>query len=77
MAGAPILLVIHYADDDTWAFLDGEPWEPDQGLMASMGSIVDIHPYVLELADLPPGWSASQMDGGPTWLREALPEDDV
>ena len=30
---APILQVVHYSEDDSWAFLDGGPFDPEDGRM--------------------------------------------
>lgn len=73
MANAPVLLVTHYLDDHSWAFLDGQIWEPSEALLVTMKSVIDAHPYLDELADLPPGWSATRQDAASPWVRGVDP----
>jgi hypothetical protein len=72
--GAPILLVVHYSDDDSWAFLDGGEFDPDEARVAGMGMIVRMHPAVTEIATLPPGWVARRDSAATPWVRAADPE---
>ena len=67
--GAPVLLVIHYSDDHSWAFLDGGPFDASNALVVSMGSVVDIDSSLLVVADLPPGWVAERGSAGESWIR--------
>jgi hypothetical protein len=55
----PILLVTHYEDDDSWAFLCGttEDYKKD-GRVIGMGEAVARDESLRLVADLPPGWSA-------------------
>ena len=75
MADAAVLIVTHYLDDHSWAFLDGQIWEPNEALVVSMKSVIDAHPYLEELADLPPGWSATRLDTASPWVRSVDPID--
>ena len=77
MAGTPVLVAVHYLDDHSWAFLDGQAWDPDQALVVSMKSILDLHPYLRDIADLPAGWSASRTGDGASWIREIDPADEA
>src|SRR5256885_15167117 len=38
--GAPILLVVHYSDDHSWAFLEGKPFRASDGAVVSMAEAV-------------------------------------
>lgn len=73
--GAAVLVVTHYLDDHSWAFLDGQIWDPSEALLVSMKSIIDLHPHLAELADLPPGWTATRSDATSPWVRSADPVD--
>jgi len=53
--GYPILRVVHYADDHSWAFTCGTTNDPGDGLVVSMGCIVEHDPTLSEIAELPPG----------------------
>jgi hypothetical protein len=67
--GHPVLAVTHYEDDHSWAFLDGQPVDMSEALLVAMSEVVSRHPDVDEIADLPPGWSASRVAIGDAWLK--------
>jgi hypothetical protein len=67
--GEPILYVSHDADDHGWQFLDGKPFETANAALVGLGTIVRHDPTVLELADMPPGWSATRATKGSPWQR--------
>jgi len=69
--GSPVLVVTHYSDDHSWAFLDGAEADPAQARVVSMGSIVRLHPDVEAVADLLPGMNAVRSASGAAWHREA------
>lgn len=68
----PIVMVIHYADDHSWAFLCGTTDNPDDGRVIGMGEVVEIDPTLVEIADLPPGWSAWREQVGEPWHRKKI-----
>lgn len=68
--GAPVLIVTHYDDDDSWAFLDGQAHDPSAALLVAMKTIVERHPSIVEIADLPPGWTAARRAPDEPWVRE-------
>jgi hypothetical protein len=72
--GAPVLLVIHYSDDDSWAFLSGEPFSPERGKVIRMAEAVERDPTLRTVADLPSGWTAIRHRVGDSWERRADPE---
>lgn len=67
--GDPILYVVHDAEDDGWMFLDGKPFDMANAALVGLGTIVDQDESVLEVADLPPGWSATRDSVNSPWQR--------
>jgi hypothetical protein len=76
VAGAPILLVTHYLDDHSWAFLDGRTVELSDALVVSMKNIIDAHPDIGAIADLSPGWSARRANANSPWVRKIDPFEE-
>jgi hypothetical protein len=72
--GAAIRLVIHYSDDDSWAFLDGGPFDEAKGRVIGMREAIELDPTLTEVADLPPGWTAMRSHVGASWARTRDPE---
>lgn len=58
--GSPVLLVTHYEDDHSWAFLDGLTFNPKRALVVAMSEVIDQHRYLQEIATLAPGWTATR-----------------
>ena len=81
LAGAPILLVSHDADDDGWQFLDGiTPNDESEARIVAMARFLPLDPSLREIADLPPGWIARRVHLGAPWTRaeaSAEPTDDA
>ena len=67
----PVLQVIHYSDDHSWAFLCGTTADPDECLLVSMKQVLDTDPSLFEIADLPPGWIAERESITDAWERSA------
>ena len=67
--GGSILYVSHDPDDHGWQFLDGQPIDMANAALVGPGEIVRQDPSVLELADMPPGWSATRAMKGSPWQR--------
>ena len=65
----PILSVVHYKDDHSWAFTCGSTNNTDDLLVVSMEEIVDIDPSLFLISDLPPGWSAYRESVEHEWVR--------
>ena len=65
----PILLVCRDAEDGGWQFLTGEIVEVANAMLVGLKHIVEIDPSVVELADLPEGWSATREFVGGPWTR--------
>lgn len=65
----PILYVHHYEADHSWFFGDGGNVRPADAAIVRMGTILRHDPTVAEVADLPPGWTASREAPGKSWVR--------
>lgn len=74
LEGAPVLVVIHYSDDDSWAFLSGEDFSPERGKVISMGEALEMDPTLRSIADLATGWVATRRLVGDSWERRADPD---
>ena len=75
VSNAPVLLVVHYSDDDSWAFLSGRKFSTKEGKVIGMGEALRTDPSLREIADLPPGWTATRERIGGPWIRQ--PDPDV
>ena len=67
--GLPILLVTHYEDDHSWGFQSGLPLSTADAQIVCMEEVVRLDPTLSEIADLPPGWSASRPAVGGKWTK--------
>ena len=67
--GLPVLLVTHYFDDDSWAFLCGTTDATEDGRVVAMQEAVHRDPTLREIADLPPGFTARRECIGGVWHR--------
>jgi hypothetical protein len=65
----PILLVTHYEDDHSWAFLCGTTESSADGRVIGMGNALNRDPTLRQIADLPPGWSARRKDNDSEWVK--------
>ena len=68
--GLPILLVIHYEDDHSWAFVCGTTNANEDGRVIGMGTALALDSTLREVADLQLGWKASRKSVGELWIRE-------
>lgn len=67
---AEILVVVHYDDDHSWAFLCGTTDRDDDGRIIGMGTALRRDATLAQIADLPPGWIASRNYSGGIWNRK-------
>ncbi len=67
--GAPILFVAHDADDHGWQFLGLDDADEADACLIALEEAVELDRSVLELADLPTGWSAWRADRASPWQR--------
>lgn len=70
--GAPILYVVHDADDGSWQFLTGEPVTEKDAMIVCLKEMVRHDPGLTELENLPPGWRAWREAPGKEWQREKI-----
>lgn len=68
--GKPVLIVTHYEDDRSWAFLDGEVFDPPEAFVVAMSAVLDAHPDLMEIATLPVGCTASRTATDQPWSIE-------
>ncbi|CAN7438538.1 hypothetical protein IB277_07755 [Ensifer sp. ENS07] len=70
LAGHPVLVATHHEDDHSWAFTDGAPIDMPKVLVVAMAEVVERHTDLDEIADLPPGWSATRGSANGPWSRQ-------
>jgi hypothetical protein len=68
--GHPVLLATHYEEDHSWAFLDGAPFDLATALVVAMSEVAKRHPDIVEVACLPPGWTATRAAVGEPWSKQ-------
>ena len=68
MNGGPVLVVTHYADDHSWAFLDGEVADPSQALVVAMSEVLRLHPELRAIANLQPGHTLTRESPSTQWI---------
>lgn len=68
--GHPVLVATHYEDDHSWGFMDGAPADMATALTVAMSEVVERHPDLIEIANLPPGWSAIRAAVGEPWTKQ-------
>ena len=64
---SPILLVFHEKGDGDWLFLDGGPFSVEEASLVPLQTIAKLDPSIVELAKLPPGWTAKRSARGEAW----------
>lgn len=67
----PIQQVVHYSDDNSWAFLCGTTEDDDDYRLVHMGEILKLDEGLRSIADLAPGWSAWRNSKQSPWERQA------
>jgi hypothetical protein len=72
--GKPILMVIHYSTDHSWAFLCNTTGDQADGRVIGMGQALKLDPTLRTIADLPPGWIAVRSSVGQKWKIERSTE---
>jgi hypothetical protein len=68
----PIMLVVH-DDDGDWQFLP-EAGIGEDGVLIHLSHIVEAHPEIHELRDLPRGWGAERTSESDPWARSEWSE---
>jgi len=69
----PIRQVVHYNDDDSWAFMCGTTDKDDDYRVICMAEALKLDDSLRSIADLPPGWSAWRDNKDSPW--EKSPDD--
>ncbi|MGJ7527318.1 hypothetical protein [Variovorax sp. GB1P17] len=67
----PILLVSRDAESESWQMLTGDAFNMDEAMLVLLKNLVALDASLLELADLPWGWSAWRESPGAPWIRRA------
>jgi hypothetical protein len=70
--GYPILQVVHYSDDHSWAFMCGTTSESADTMMVSMEQAVSIDSSLFKIGTLPPGCIASRQSIDEEWYCEKV-----
>ena len=65
----PVLVVVHYEDDHSWAFTCGTTNNTEDAQLVSMAQIIKLDPTLHSIADLPPGWRATRDSVNAEWIR--------
>jgi hypothetical protein len=73
----PILTVVHYADDHSWAFVCGTSNAPEDGRVIGMGTALKIDLTLATIADLPFGWCAHRRAIGEMWTKQPNPDEQI
>jgi len=72
LAGSPILVVTHDAEEGGWQFLGGKATDPSDRRTVPLQEIEKMDPGIIELSDLPLGWMAIRTTVGANWVRWAM-----
>ena len=72
LEGAPILHVVHDAEDGGWQFLDGNEANENEARVIGMATALRLDPGLQAIADLPEGWEAWREDVAHAWARRPL-----
>jgi hypothetical protein len=76
--GHPVRYAIHHSDGE-WQLLDGGDVSEDDAVLIHIGHVVEEHPEIQSLADLPAGSQAwrdnedTEWQRGPTWWENDQP----
>jgi hypothetical protein len=65
-----ILSVYHDFDDGMWQFLDGTDVTEEEAAIISLEEIIEIDDSIIELSNLPLGWSAWRISKDSEWNRQ-------
>lgn len=73
--GLPILRVVHYSEDEDWAFTCDTTNATEDIRIISMQEALSIDQTISEVANLPPGWGAARTVVGGKWVKYELTAD--
>jgi hypothetical protein len=66
--GKPILHVAHDLEDGAWQFHSENAFGLKDAMVVGLGEIVDLDATIMELVDLPFGYSANRVAVGAEWI---------
>ncbi len=70
------VLAVFRGPDGSWQFLDGGELSEDDAAVVGLKEMVDFDPTLVQLAALPPGWSAFREEVGGAWYVEPCEDDE-
>jgi hypothetical protein len=70
--GKPILHVTHDQDDGAWEFHTRKTVQVSEAKIVALDEIIVRDPSIVELADLPLGWSAVRDSITSPWKRQPI-----
>lgn len=70
--GKPMLLVTHDQDDGAWQFHTGITVPASEAKVVALDEIIFHDPRIVELADLPLGWSAIRDSITSPWKQQPI-----
>lgn len=68
----PVLRVVHYADDHSWAFTCDTTSETEDARIIGMAEVMEMDQTLKGIASLRPGWGASRSVVGGAWSEYEL-----
>ena len=74
---APILYVSHDEDDGAWQMLSDNGADVSAAMIVGLEQLVRLDETLVELANLPLGWSAWRESKTSPWIRQAKSEMPV
>jgi hypothetical protein len=69
---APILLVTHNQDDGSWQFFTGKTIADSEAKIVALDEIIVRDLSIIDLSDLPLGWSADRDSCTSPWKRKPI-----
>jgi hypothetical protein len=73
--GLPILCVVHYLEDDSWAFVCGTANGTEDGRVIRMDTALRIDPTLATIPHLRRGWFAQRAAVGSPWIEQLNTDD--
>jgi hypothetical protein len=68
----PVLAVMHFAENDQWAFLADVNPIVDIQVTVTLDDILKFDESLKILSDLPPGWKATRESKDKPWTRQKI-----
>lgn len=74
MSGEPVVTIIHYSDDHSWAFLCADA-DMGNAMLVRMDEVLEKHPDLQNFADLEPGYMLFRESINDEWQKDIEPQD--